>query len=117
MVIEIIDDNETISSLSSVSNISIAPDDRLELIKLIDGATLQDGWNGLKKDDGDVLSCSATFSAEDFAKLKTIWNSRKKVDVKLGEETIEKCHIVIKNYTYVDKFESYKNVSLEIWRV
>lgn len=117
MVIKIIDGDTTITSLSSVDSITVTPDDRLELVKLIDGATVQDGWQGQRKEDGDTIACSATFSPTNFNLLKSVWNNRRKVNVVLGEETINDCHIVIKSYTYVDKFENYKNVSLEIWRV
>lgn len=117
MVIKITDGSTTITSLSSVDSITMTPDDRLELVKLIDGAIIQDGWQGQRKEDGDTIACNATFSPADFAKLKSVWNSRKTVTVVLGDETISNCHIVIKSYTYVDRFESYKNVSLEVWRV
>ena len=117
MVIKIESENNTISSFSSVENINVQVDDRIELVKLIDGAAINDGWNGVKENDGDIISLNTTFAPDDFAVLKSIWANRKTCKVTLGDEVIENCHVIIKSYSYLDKFESYKNVSLEIWRV
>lgn len=117
MVIRIFNDDNSISSLSGVENVSLQPDDRLELVKLINGVAIQDGWNGTKKNIGDILSLSATFAPADFKVLKVFWINREKVTVQIGKETIENATIVIKSYNYTPHFEEYKNVSLEIWRV
>ena len=117
MVINISNGTDSISSLSSIENVSSQPDDRLELVKLINGVTIQDGWNGIRKNVGDILSLSATFTPADFETLKAFWANRTKVTVQIGEEVIENATIVIKSYNYISHFESYKNVSLEIWRV
>lgn len=116
MVIDITDGTTTVKSLSAAENITVTPDDRLELLKLIDGAAVQDGWDGTKNNEGDALALSTTFDPDGWAQVKAWWSNRKRVTVVLGDEILNNVLLVVKSYTYTQHFEDYKKVSLEIWR-
>lgn len=116
MVIKITDKLGEFSTFSEPDNIEYVPDNRLELVKLVHGACMQDGWDGQKLDTADVVSFSATFDRDGFMRLRTISNSRERVAVEIGSDRIVNALLVLKSYSYNTKFDGYKNASVEIWK-
>lgn len=116
MVIKITDKLGEFSTFSEPENIEYAPDNRMELVKLVHGACVQDGWDGQKLDTADVVSFSATFDRDGFARLRAISDSRERVAVDIENERITDALLVLKSYSYNVKFAGYKNASIDIWR-
>ena len=89
------------------------PDDRQTLIKIIDGVHVED--NGLVT-DGEIISCQAVFNAANWSLVKGYWYNRTMVTVidHAGNSLGEK-RVVVKKYTYVEKFNKYYTVTLELW--
>lgn len=116
MVIKITDKLGEFSTFSEPENIEYAPDNRMELVKLVHGACVQDGWDGQKLDTADVVSFSATFDRDGFTRLRAISDSRERVAVEIRDERIVNALLVLKSYSYNVKFDGYKNASVEIWR-
>ena len=116
MVIKITDKLGAFSTFSEPDNIEYAPDNRMEIVKLVHGACVQDGWDGQKMDTTEVVSFSATFDKDGFTRLRAISNSRERVAVEIGSERIVNALLVLKSYSYNTKFDGYKNASVEIWR-
>ena len=91
------------------------PDDRQTLIKIIGGVYVDD--QGLIA-DGEVLSCQVVFDATNWQIVKGYWVNRTRVAVvdhagiMLGNK-----RVVVKKYSYVDKFPNYYTVTLEFWTV
>lgn len=90
-----------------------APDDRQEKIELINGVTVQDCG---RIEAGDSMSCSATFRIADFGTLCGYWNNRTKVTMIDESGTIHNnTRVIVKTYSYVDRFPSYVKCDLEFW--
>lgn len=91
------------------------PDDRQQIIKIIGGVIVQD--NGLLV-DGEVIGCQVVFDAVNWALVKGYWYSRTMVEVidhagiSLGQK-----RVVVKKYSYIDKFTKFYTVTLEFWNV
>ncbi len=94
---------------------SYTPDDRQEKIELINGVTVQDCGH---VEAGDTFSCSATFSSTDFVILMGYWTNRTKVTV-VDESgaSHSNMRVIVKSYTYVNRFPSYVKADLEFWQV
>lgn len=116
MVIKITDKLGEFTTFSEPENIEYSPDNRMEIVKLVHGACVQDGWDGQKMDTADVVSFSATFDKDGFARLRSISNSRERVAVEIGSERIVNALLILKSYSYNVKFDGYKNASVDIWR-
>jgi len=91
------------------------PDDRQTMIKIVGGVHIED--NGLIA-DGEILSCQVVFNAVNWAIVKNYWVNRTMVEVidHAGNALVSK-RVVVKKYSYVDKFPKYYTVTLEFWSV
>ena len=96
-------------------NWKVTPDDRQTQIETIGGKVVQDFGH---VEEGDIFSCSVTLKAADAITLYDYWHNRTLVTVRdvAGQEW-ENLRVVIKRYSYVDRFESHYAVDLEFWRV
>lgn len=111
----------TITSIGRTKDLDITPDDRQELVKVVDST----GNQGVVVEDygvvadGAVISLSATFSAADYNVLSGYWSNRTRVQVTLDDGTvINNARIVLRRTRYADNvLNSYKTVDLEVWRV
>jgi hypothetical protein len=89
------------------------PDDRQTLIKIINGVYVED--NGLIA-DGEIISCQAIFDAVNWTIVKGYWYGRTMVEVvDHAGNSLGNKRIVVKKYSYVDKFINYYTVTLEFW--
>ena len=92
-----------------------APDDRQTLIKIIGGVYVED--NGIVP-EGDVISCQAVFDAVNWAIVKGYWYSRTLVAVTdHAGHSLGMKRVVVKKYSYVDKFIKYYTVTIDFWSV
>ena len=105
-----------IKSIGNAENLSIIPDDRQTLVKVVGGVIVED--YGVVN-NGEVISLSAVFSASDYSALLLLWRNRTLVNVILDDGTpINNARIVIKSTTYWNSIiSSYKKVAFEIWRI
>ena len=71
------------------------------------------------EDTGTAYSCKATMTTEAGTGISGYWRDRELVDVRdVGGNTINDCHVVIKKYGYVERFEAeYFWAEIEFWRV
>ena len=91
------------------------PDDRQTLIKIIDGVHVED--QGLIA-DGEILSCQVVFDAANWAIVKGYWYNRTMVEViDHAGNALGAKRIIVKKYSYVDKFVKYYTVTIEFWSV
>ena len=91
------------------------PDDRQTVIKIIGGIYIED--NGLIA-DGEVVSCQAVFNAANWEIVKNYWINRTLVTVTdHAGNSLGLKRVVVKKYSYVDKFAKYYTVNLEFWAV
>lgn len=111
----------TIQSIGSSQNLERIPDDRQTLVKTV----TNNGTPSVTVEDygvvanGEVISCSAVFSATDYTTLLGYWTNRTQVRVELDDGTvITNARIVLRRSSYYDNLiNSYKTVQLEVWRV
>lgn len=111
----------TIESVGSTNNLERLPDDRQQLVKTV----TNNGTPSVTVEDygvvanGEVISCSAVFSATDYATLLNYWSGRTQVNVTLDDgTTISNARVVVRRSSYYDNLlNGYKLVQLEIWRV
>ena len=116
---------DTIKSIGKCENVSISPDDRQEIVQLVDGAIAIDGWNITGNDsrpiDGDVVGFSATFTKDDADNIIRYWNKRQKKRVVLEDGTeIASARIIVRKISFTDALafrNKYTVLDLEIWRV
>jgi len=91
------------------------PDDRQTIIKIIGGIYVED--NGLIV-DGEILSCQVVFDATNWLIVKGYWYNRTMVDVvDHAGNSLGLKRIVVKKYSYVDKFVKYYTVNIDFWGV
>ena len=96
-------------------NWSVTPDDRQTRIETIGGVVVQDFGH---VEEGDSFSCSVTVSAAVAPLLAEYWHNRIPVTVRdVGGLVYQNMRVIIKKYSYVDKFEDYWRADLELWRV
>lgn len=102
-------------SLGAAKNWTYNPDDRQTKVDVVDGAVVQDfGY----QEQGDTMTVSATFWPDDYAKLVAIQKNRTLVTViDEGGNAWDSCRIMIKQWSFVERFPAARDVSLEIWRV
>lgn len=110
-----------VKSIGKSENFSVTPDDRQELVQLVDGAVAVDGWEGTRKTDGDVVGLTATFTRADGDTVIGWWNTRtlKQVVLETGE-TITNARIVIRRISYPDALPFrplFTVLDMEFWKV
>lgn len=105
-----------IESLSSPESYTITPDDRQEIVQLINNNVVQDFGH---IESGDKVSFSVNFWKSDFDKIKQYWDKRILVNFEdVAGNVFKDCRVVIKNYSYKKYFESSTiTTNLEIWRI
>ena len=93
----------------------LTPDDRQEKTEVMGGNVVQDFG---VIESGDTITVSATFKADEFAKLKNIWQTRQLVSVtdEAGDVWAD-IRVKILSWSYVEMFPDTYNVELELWRV
>lgn len=97
-----------------VENWEINPDDRQSLIQTIGGVEVQDFGHC---EEGDKITCSITFHAEDKPTLFRYWNDRELVQVEDEAGNIfENMRVIVKKYSYLTGFKKYLRADLEFWR-
>ena len=94
-------------------NWQIIPDDRVTRIEIIEGIAIQDMGRVY---EGDIFSCTITVPADDAKTILDKWRFRTLVTVidPAGEE-YTKMRIVVKKYSYVNRFKGYYNMDIEFW--
>lgn len=103
-------------SLGRPTDWTYTPDDRQKQVEIIGGVSVQDFGHVAA---GDKFSFSAQFENAQFAKIVEYWNKRILVDITdQGGNTWAGCRVILKSYSYVEKFEKkVVKATLEIWRV
>lgn len=110
----------TVRSLSKVENFSINPDDRQELVQLVGGVVVIDGWNGSRNTNGDTYSMTATFDKHSGNTVLGYWNNRTIVSIVLEDGTTMNGRIVVRRITYPDALayrRGFMVLDFEIWKV
>ena len=94
-------------------NWQIIPDDRQTRIETIGGIAIQDMGHFI---EGYIFSCSITVPADDARVILDNWRFRTLVTIKdpAGEEYTKR-RVVVKKYSYVERFEGYYNMDIEFW--
>lgn len=94
---------------------AVTPDDRQEQHKTIGGVVVEDYGH---IDAGDVITATVILSGVNFNMVHNYWLNRTRVKVVdvTGREW-DNIRVVIKEYSYVNRHESYYKVKLEFWRV
>lgn len=105
----------TLESIGRTDDFEIEPDNRMELVQTINGAIVTDGGY---YSDGDKYVLSAVFDDTTYGYLKTIWETRSRVDVVFEDNTtVTNAVIVIRGISYFDKLlNTYKKVRMEVWK-
>ena len=102
-------------SFKTPENWSYTPDDRQEIVKLINGNTVQDYGH---IESGDKMSCTCLFRQKDFQQIEEYWNSRLLVDIQDEAGNVYKnCRVVIKSWSYQPRFNTYIKTTIEFWRL
>lgn len=117
MTINFTDGKQTVKTFKcNETDISIEPDNRIEVVKTTTGAVIQDGWNGKKGSDaGDNIEATALFTLTGFVTLRNWCNNRTPLTITGdGFEAITGGHVVINSYSFSDKFPDYKSVRFTI---
>ena len=108
-------------SVGKTENYTVSPDDRQELVQLVDGAVAIDGWDGTRQNDGDVVGFTATFTHADAQAVIGLWNNRTLTTVQLEDgSAISNARIIIKRISYPDPLPfraKYTVLDIEVWRV
>ncbi|MBR4382010.1 MAG: phosphoribosylformylglycinamidine cyclo-ligase [Selenomonadaceae bacterium] len=96
-------------------NWSIVPDDRQTKIETIGGVVVQDFG---RVEAGDNYSCSVTMSTAAATVVFAYWHNRVLVNVRdVAGLVIPNMRIVVKKFSYVDRFENFIQADIELWRV
>ena len=102
-------------SFETPENWSYKPDDRQEIVELINGNTVQDYGH---IESGDKMSCDCLFHQKDFQQIEEYWNSRLLVDIQdEAGNTYKNCRVVIKSWSYQQRFPDYIKTTIEFWRL
>ena len=68
-------------------------------------------------EEGDNYSCAITVSAAGAEIIRQYWQNRDKVTVRdVAGQEIQNMRVVLKEYSYVDRFENYFAAKIELWR-
>lgn len=96
-------------------NWKIVPDDRQTKIETIGGVIVQDFGH---VEAGDNFSCTVTLPTAAATAVFAYWHNRVPVDVRdVNGLILPNMRVVVKEYSYVDRFENFISASLEFWRV
>ena len=106
--------SEVLESIGAGEDYNYTPDDRLELVQTIQGATLADGGY---YQAGDKHGASAVFDTTTLNELTTVWSTRERVTVSFDDgTTLSNAVIAIKNISWYDKYlPAYKKVQFEAY--
>ena len=92
---------------------TITPDDRMSKIEIIDGVHVQDFG---VVDAGQTIACTVRLSAANWATVKGYWTGRTLVTaVDESGTSWTNRRVVVKSWTYVERFPAYVDVTLEFW--
>ena len=101
-------------SMNDPDGESIVTNDRQTLVQTMGGNVVQDfGYHA----SDSKLTLSLQFDAANWEKVCGYWQSRKLVDITDTSGHKINGRIIIKSYSYIDRFRDYIKASLEIWRV
>ena len=110
-----------VRSIGKSENFAVTPDDRQELVQLVNGSVAVDGWAGTRQSGGDVVGLTAMFTAADANTVIGLWNNRTKTSVTLENgDTIAQARVVVKRISYPDALNfrrKYTILDLEFWKV
>ena len=104
-----------VKSFKRPTSWSVIPDDRQSRIEIIGGMHVQD--YGVV-DAGETISCTVVFNATNWEAIKNYWISRTLIEIiddsgaLLGNR-----RVVVKSYTYVDRFSKYVTATIEFWAI
>lgn len=102
-------------SLSNPQGYKVTPDDRQQKIETIGGVVVEDYGH---IEAGDVTSFTVNFSKKNFEIIKSYWENRILIEYEdVAGEIFKNVRIVIKSYSYIERFKNYYTATLEIWRV
>jgi len=91
------------------------PDDRQQLIPLIDGNTVEDYGH---IESGDRINCTCLFTAENFHTVYGYWEGRTLVTVTdPAGNAWSNCRVLVKSYKYKEHFPHMVEATLEFWRI
>ena len=101
-------------SMSNPESESITPDDRQTIVQTLSGNVVQDFG---QFDNGEKVSMSLQFDADNWAKVMAYWKARTMVTITDNVSHSFDARVVIKSYSYVDRFRSNAKATLEFWKV
>ena len=96
-------------------NWAVVPDDRQTKIETIGGVVVQDfGY----VEEGVNYSCTVTMSTAAALVVFAYWHNRVPVDVRdVAGLVIPNMRVVVKKFSYVERFETFIQADIEFWRV
>lgn len=98
-----------------VESLDMDIDDRIEKVELINGNAVQDYGH---VETGDVLSLVCIFSLANYLRVHDLWTRRELVTfTDVAGAVWNNLRLVFKRARYVDRFENYLRVELELWRI
>lgn len=101
-------------SMNDPQNETITPDDRQKLVQVVGGVVVQDfGY----VQDGEKISWELQFDEKNWAKVKSYWSSREKVQISDNSGHSFTARVVVSSYSYVSYFRDHISAKLEFWRV
>ena len=101
-------------SMSNPERESITPDDRQTIVQTLSGNVVQDFG---QFDNGEKVSMSLQFDADNWAKVMAYWKARTMVTITDNVSHSFDARVLIKQYAYVDWFRDHITATLEFWRV
>lgn len=105
----------SVTSYRRPSSWQITPDDRQTKIEIVDGIHVED--EGIVA-AGETIGCTAIFSATSWVTVKGYWTNRTLVTVADESGTsYTNRRVVVKSWTYVERFPKYITATLEFWGV
>lgn len=88
--------------------------DRQTKHETLGGAHVED-YGHIEADE--IISCECELDEENWRLVRQYWLSRMKVPViDEGGRSWEDMRIVVKSVSYIEQFEEYYEVTLELWR-
>ena len=101
-------------SMNDPDGESITTNDRQTLIQTMGGNVVQDyGYHA----SDSKLTLSLQFDAANWALVCEYWQKRELVSIADTFGHTITARIIIKSYSYVDRFRDYIKANIEIWRV
>lgn len=101
-------------SMNDPDGESITTNDRQTLVQTMGGNVVQDfGYHA----SDSKLTLSLQFDSVNWEKVCGYWQSRKLVSISDTFGHTITARIIIKSYSYIDRFRDYIKANLEIWEV